>query len=98
MRRGTECTVADKDDIERLINKRLATGYKSKLEFEDHIRQLQILYRYKQPTWASATSAIAILKKLSFSVNNQNSSEFYTYIDELVERKKKIIEMDLGLY
>ena len=98
VRRGTECTVADKDDIERLINKRLATGYKSKLEFEDHIRQLQILYRYKQPTWASATSAIAVLKKLSFSVNNQNSSEFYTYIDELVERKKKIIEMDLGLY
>ena len=98
VRRGTECTVADKDDIEGLINKRLATGYKSKLEFEDHIRQLQILYRYKQPTWASATSAIAVLKKLSFSGNNQNSSEFYTYIDELVERKKKIIDMDLGLY
>lgn len=98
VRRGTECTIADKDDIERLINKRLATGYKSKLEFEDHIRQLKILYRYKQPTWAVATSVTTVLKKLPFSVNNQNSSEFYTYIDELLERKKKIIEMDLGLY
>lgn len=97
VRRGTECAVADKDDIEALINRRLSTGYKSKLEFEDHIRQLKILYCYKQPTLTSATSVVAALRRMAFSMSTQTPSEFYIYIDELIERKKRIIEMDLGL-
>lgn len=98
VRHGTECVVADKDDVEALINRRISTGYKSKLELDDHIQQLKTLYRYKRPEISSTLSLFSKLSQILSTTNAQNTSEFYVYIDELIARKKKIIEMDLGLY
>lgn len=98
VRHGTECVVADKEDIENLINRRISTGHKSKLEFEDHIQQLKTLYRHKLPDKSSLLSTLTRLSIMKSSYNTLNNTEFYSYIDELIEKKKKIIEMDLGIY
>ena len=96
VRHGTECVIADKDDIENLITRRISTGYRSKLELEEHLKQLKTLYKYKSPQQISISSVIVSVSKFLAQNYYGENSEFSSYIDSLIERKKKIIEMDLG--
>ncbi len=47
IRKGTNTTEADHEDLQRLINRRLETGFSSShlLSLEEHLEQLRLLYR-----------------------------------------------------
>ena len=90
IRRGTSSTEATHDDLQRIINERIDTGYSSThvLELSDHLKQLKELYRAKY-NWQLGASA-TLMKVVEGSLYK----DYRTFISSLIEKKKeKIINM-----
>ncbi len=93
VRRGTNSDEATHDELQKIINARLETGFSSKhiLDLSEHLEQLKILYRSKRSgDWTLASRALEMLE-------GDKLQDYRSFIDVLIEKKKKKIEEDLGL-
>ncbi len=93
IRHGTKSDVANNSDIQKIIDRRIKTGYISEIDLQTQLTQLRILYRNNDnmtPTGIVAPIAMLFAPKAP--------EEFNVYIDELIEKKKNLIEKDLGIF
>lgn len=93
VRTGTSCELADNHSMQQLIDRRIKTGVISKMELREQLYQLKTLYDFtnnKTPVGALANIASWFIPK--------ECEEYSQYIDELIDKKKILIEKDLGIY
>ncbi|MEK8016882.1 MAG: ATP-binding protein [Candidatus Parabeggiatoa sp.] len=91
VRSGTTTTEATHDDLQRIVNERIETGYSSKhvLDLSEHLQQLKELYKQKEvpSPFSTLTGAIAMMGRNRF-IN------YHEFISELIIKKKqKIIDV-----
>ena len=102
IRRGTNSTEANHDEIQRLINERIETGFSSSsvLELEEHLEQLKTLYTFTQKykntglsigLSISAMTAIASMYTQEINKHYPNES-FDEFIANSIKKKKHKIE------
>jgi predicted HTH transcriptional regulator len=109
VRRGTESIAANHDELERLINARIESGYSSTsvLELQEHLEQLKTLYSAISANRMTSTAFSKLALALSMSTtgtmfesvpNPLYPSETYEqFISGLIPRKKRKIEQLLEL-
>ena len=88
VRKGTSSTEATHNDLQKIINERIETGYSSKyvLELSEHLQQLKELYK-QEKTHNNFGTIVAIMEGNTFQ-------DYYKFISELIKKKKqKIIEV-----
>ena len=90
VRRGTSTTEATHDDLQKIINNRIETGYSSKhvLALSEHLQQLKELYKTKENhNYMSSVARVMMM------FDGDKFKDYNDFIDELIDRKKaKIIE------
>lgn len=86
VKRNTACVQATYLDVQSLIDRRIETGFISNIDFQDHIDQLKILYK-NQPNFIS---------RMLYAHDIGNAA-FDKYIEELIKKKKKIIDKVIGI-
>ena len=91
-RRGTSTVEVNYEELQNIINRRIETGYSSQheMDLETHIQQLKILYR--QINKFNNPFRIAVP-----SLFNDDEMEFKDFIINMIEKKKKRIEIDLDV-
>lgn len=90
VRRGTSTTEATHDDLQKIINDRVETGYSSKhvLALSEHLQQLKELYKTKENH-----SYMASFAKVMSIFEGDKFKDYNDFVEELISRKKsKIIE------
>lgn len=98
VRRGTNSEEADYDELQKVINRRLETGYSSTEEstLEEHLHQLKMLYhqisKYNPLTFAFTVSNI-LPKNPAYP-----SEDFDAFISRSIENKKLVIQSLLGIH
>jgi len=91
VRNGTSTTEATHDDLQRIVNERIETGYSSKhvLKLSEHLQQLKELYRQKE-----SFSPFSFAAGLMAMVEGDRYKDYYEFIASLIEQKKqKIIDV-----
>ncbi|MEL7662453.1 ATP-binding protein [Acetobacterium wieringae] len=106
VRNGTSSVPATYEDIQRLVSKRIETGYSStaELDLEQHLAQLKILYgnisRYKYSGGIGAVNQ-GIVAKMFQGVETPNSNfpeeDYENFILRMITKKKVKIENELSL-
>lgn len=78
IRRGTNSTIANHEEVQKILNKRIESGYSSSniLDLEEHIDQLKILYKN--------LSKYNMRSKMAFGLHNFSS----IMIDNLYEKEE----------
>ncbi len=95
VRRGTSSTEANHDELERLINKRIDSGYSSTniLKIEEHLEQLKVLYsqinKYHMP---ALVIPMPVLNPFSKKNPAYPKEDYEAFISNLIIRKMKRIE------
>jgi len=86
VRSGTCTTEATHDDLQGIINKRIATGYSSKhvLELSEHLQQLKELYKQKESFFHLAS----VVERMT---NEDQYKDYHKFITSLIEKKKQKI-------
>jgi len=107
IRRGTATEEVTYEEIQTIINRRLETGYSSRLEInlQTHIEQLKILYNQINRFNTSLDlnvfrmSFAEVLKNIPVGKSEPNpkypQEDFESFIGRIIEKKKKRIEIDL---
>ena len=106
VRRGSATGEANHEELQRIINRRLETGYSSQREIDltTHLRQLQALYRniteYHYPhaiTTQAITSMLSPLKGEP-KLNPAYPEEAYEdFVARMIKKKKRLIEVVLNV-
>jgi predicted HTH transcriptional regulator len=112
-RRGVKTVEASYEEIQRIINRRIDTGYSStsEMDIEAHLAQLKILYNqierfsYYVQGGVLADFRKSISKQLSGAfgetIRKQNSyypdEEYEQFIYRMINKKKKKIELELDV-
>ena len=96
VREGVSTTEASHETLQKIINRRLDTGYSSQktLELKDHIEQLKILDK-ERPSNKSNLSNYE--KIFGVTLANRATPEYIQFIESIYEKKKRLIEKELGL-
>lgn len=109
IRRGTSTEEANYDELQKLINTRLETGYSStkELNLEAHLQQLKVLFQQidknivrTQSIWdmSKALGGIAQIFKTESTPNPKFPKEdFDAFVIKLIRLKKKRIEEELDV-
>lgn len=105
IRRGTNSEIASYDEVQKLINRRIDTGYSStsELKLEEHLAQLKVLYenisRYKYIGGINGVLRDAFQIFDGEKIPNEIYPEenFEKFIVQMIDRKKKRIEIALDL-
>lgn len=106
VRRGTNTIPATYEDVQRLLNTRIETGYssKSELDLEQHLAQLKILYanvnrfKYYGGINVMLQTAGGLMLRGEAKPNEAYPEEdFEGFITRMIEVKKKRIEKVLNL-
>lgn len=106
VRRGTQSVRANHDELERLINRRIESGYSSTsvLELEQHLEQLRTLHQSIPRTLSSMRfsgleqAALTLAGMFQTEPNPLYPDEtFEEYVSRLIPRKKRKIERVLEL-
>ena len=109
-RRGTKTVKANMQEITDMIDKRIKASCdeQSNLQLEEHLKQLDTLYKYITPK----TYSVSLYDKLFRNLNNTMSNSaiisgvsnpnypkesYEEFIEKMIERKKKKIEWVLDL-
>ena len=91
VRRGTNSDMANHEELQKIINERIETGYSSThlLELSEHLEQLKILYMVSgSRLFAPYIRMIGVY---------DGTDAFLSFVDNLIKRKKRKIEEVLNL-
>lgn len=109
IRRGPSTEEANNDELQRVINCRLDTGYSSQVELDlqTHIEQLKILYghiakyhyRMKGGPWQAMGVTISNMLGIREEILNSQYPEegIDAFIARMIAKKKKRIELELDV-
>lgn len=106
IRRGSATEEANHDELQRIINRRLETGYSSQREIDlsPHLEQLQVLYGHinKYHYSGGITHGIAAMLTPIFKgepvLNPAYPQEEYDdFVARMVDKKKQLIEIVLNV-
>jgi len=110
VRRGTSTEVANYQELQILLNRRLETGYSSsrEIDLETHLEQLKILYRHiDEFHFSGATDLLdtnlgtMIRRLMGYTTKTPNPNYpkegFDAFIARMVEKKKARIAIDLNV-
>jgi len=94
VRSGTSTTEATHDDLQRIGNKRIETGYSSKhvLELSEHLQQLKELYKQKP-----GYGLVGATENFLVMMEGDRLRDYHEFISDLIERKKRKIVKLLAL-
>lgn len=105
VRKGTNTAEANHDDLQRLINRRLETGFSSShlLSLEEHLEQLRLLYRLFEHSPSSLTATLTPGTLVSPPETDSRiqaplTEPFDRFLTRCIERKKQLIEQLLKLH
>jgi len=94
VRRGTSTTEATHEDLQKIINERIETGYSSThaMALSEHLQQLKELYRTKEGSnqFSAAVRIMAMFEGDKFK-------DYHDFISVLIEKKRNKIEEELEL-
>ena len=106
-RRNAGTEPANHAELQRIISRRLETGYSSRreLDLREHLEQLRVLYeQMARPTPDnSGTAGAALLgwlvggQEMARKMGEPSPRSFEGFLWSTVERKKRLIEDELGL-
>jgi predicted HTH transcriptional regulator len=93
VRRGTSSDEANHEELQKIINERIETGYSSKhlLELSDHLGQLKTLYINRGSRLYVGSAIIKLMGAYD------GTDAFMSFVDDLIKRKKRKIEEVLDL-
>ena len=93
-RRGPSTVEVTYEELQGIINRRIETGYSSQHEIvlESHIQQLKILYRQIDDFINPFRNLTDILSLVQIK-----GTEYKHFIDNMIKKKKKIIELELDV-
>lgn len=99
VRRGTNTDEAAYEELQELINKRLETGYSNQksIELAKHLDQLKILDKERPRSKSSRSGVLGDMRSLAEMFGPKTSGEYEKFLEELYDKKKKVIERELGL-
>ena len=113
IRRGTSTEQANYEELQKIINKRIATDYSSKaeLDLEEHLEQLKVLYSHIKQYNVRIRSGLADIAVKAFAQSISNivgqqekvpnpifpKEGFEEFVAKLIEKKKKRIELELNV-
>lgn len=101
VRQGTESIEATYESVQKIINRRVDTGFSTSDEFElkEHLAQLKILYgEISQYTSGFGIDLSRLRTSMGLRMNQNYPNEDYeSFIVRMIDRKKKRIEKDLGV-
>lgn len=113
VRKGTDSEEASYDALQKILNRRLETGYSSKNELDllNHIEQLKILYnqinknfvRYKKNAFGLESIAKTISSFMSQTIEEVKENpkypkeDFEDFVVRMIEKKKEKIEIEIGV-
>jgi hypothetical protein len=110
VRRGSTTDEANYDELQRIINRRLETGYSSQSEIDarTHIEQLKMLYgqvsKHHERVTGGIIQAMEALSKASIFGTKESvpnpiypKESFEDFIVKMIEKKKKRIEIVLDV-
>lgn len=88
VRRGTNSDEATHEELQKVINARLETGFSSKhiLDLSEHLEQLRVLYRSSGGRQFTATAQFIEM------LEGDKMKDYRQFIKVLIDRKKKVIE------
>jgi hypothetical protein len=99
---GPESKSASYEELQRILDRRLETGFSSgkEIDFRIHLEQLKILYKqldkkFIATAWSSMM--VDIQKSIFQSVPNPNylAEDYEVFIIKMIDKKKKRIEIEL---
>jgi hypothetical protein len=105
-RHGVATEEATHDEVQRIINRRLETGYSSRkeLDLRTHLEQLKVLFEQVSPyayrsVFGDMVSRTGIAAAMMKRVPNRNYPEedYETFMARAIARKKRRIEMELDI-
>lgn len=106
-RRNAASEPAGNEEFQRIVNRRLETGYSSRreLDLREHLEQLRVLFeQMARPTPDnSGTAGAALLgwllggPEMARKVGEPSPRSFAGFLLSTIERKKRLIEDELGL-
>lgn len=112
VRRGTSCEIANQEELENLLKRRINYMHPLKgepLNLEEHLKQLKVLYKNieKEKVYYSSSSFVGMLKGIISYVGQEKKrepnplypeEEYEEFISRLITAKKNKIERVLDLY
>lgn len=98
VRDGVSTTEASHEALQKVINRRLDTGYSSQkvLELKEHLEQLKILDK-ERPGNTSGLNRMFEEQFGGHIFSTKTTDDYNQFIESLYHEKKKLIERDLGL-
>jgi hypothetical protein len=107
IRRGVATEEANHEEFQRIINRRLETGYSSRREIDlrTHLEQLQVLYEQVSPYHVKNVFEEKFLRGMSipnvFAQRVPNprypTEDYETFVSHAIARKKRRIERELDI-
>lgn len=94
IREGTESTEANHQQLERLINLRIESGYSSShtLDLREHLDQLQVLYKARKGNVPWRLESMVAME--GFFGNSLK--EYYQFVEDMISAKESRIRKELG--
>lgn len=106
-RRGASMVAANHEEFQRVVSRRLETGYSSRreLDLKTHLEQLRVLYEQVSPHSTKSLIGEMMLQSSGihglFTKRVPNSSypeeDYETFLARAIARKKRRIEMELDI-
>jgi hypothetical protein len=109
-RRGVATEEANHDELQRIISRRLETGYSSRreLDLRTHLEQLRVLYEQVSPyrtkfrgefgnTWNRMVAQLTQTYTERLPNPNYPRENYETFVVRAIARKKWRIEMELDI-
>lgn len=106
-RRGASTVAANHEELQRVVSRRLETGYSSRreLDLKTHLEQLRVLYEQVSPHSMKSVIGEMMLQSSGihrlFTKRVPNSSypeeDYETFVAGAIARKKRRIEMELDI-
>jgi predicted HTH transcriptional regulator len=98
VREGVSTTEASHETLQKIINRRLDTGYSSQkvLALKEHLEQLKIPDK-ERPGNNSGLALLFGEEALGNIFATKSTSDYKQFVESLYHKKKKLIVQDLGL-
>jgi hypothetical protein len=107
-RRNMATVPVDHEELQRIISRRVETGYSSRreLDLREHLEQLRVLYeQLGRPDPGGSEGGVGVLlgavvggPDLAQKMLESSPESFGKFVWRVIEKKKQLIESELGFY